>query len=455
MKQGDYPKSKWQGLEGFERWQGVYRLQVNDGPVGRCAWSYDGRLLAAPSLDGAIRLWSMPSGTLRSIIRLGMVSIHAVAWSSSGQLAAACGDGSVQICAPDSSRPIATLRQHIGEVRGVSWDGTTLASAGADGTICLWDLQSSEPKQKWTDFNPYGTSALNTIAWSPTGKFLAAGDASGYVQVWDTQNGSLYRRINAHTSHVMSVLWSSREQVVSGSYDGSVRVWDLPTSLCVQFCKSEDRITALSLSADESVLAVRRESKTARILRYPTMREDSEIEAQYSNYWAANVTFHPHAPVLAISGNYGVEVWCFGSRFFEPLKVFLCHSSGDKTAVRMLYSKLNEGGFDPWLDAEDLVPGQEWRVEIERAVRLADVVVVCLSKSSITKEGFVQKEIRYALDSAEEKPEGTIYLIPVRLEACEVPRQLQRWQWVDYFEPDGHEKLERALRARLTPLQEP
>jgi hypothetical protein len=121
----------------------------------------------------------------------------------------------------------------------------------------------------------------------------------------------------------------------------------------------------------------------------------------------------------------------------------------------MLYSKLNEGGFDPWLDAEDLVPGQEWRVEIERAVRLADVVVVCLSKSSITKEGFVQKEIRYALDSAEEKPEGTIYLIPVRLEACEVPRQLQRWQWVDYFEPDGHEKLERALRARLTPLQEP
>jgi hypothetical protein len=72
-------------------------------------------------------------------------------------------------------------------------------------------------------------------------------------------------------------------------------------------------------------------------------------------------------------------------------------------------------GFQPWLDEEDLLPGQEWAREIARAVRTCDVIIVCLSRTSVTKEGFVQKEIRQALDIADEKPEGTIFVIPVSL----------------------------------------
>ena len=102
----------------------------------------------------------------------------------------------------------------------------------------------------------------------------------------------------------------------------------------------------------------------------------------------------------------------------RPLKVFLCHASGDKPVVRELYKRLIAEGVDAWLDQEKLLPGQDWRVEIPRAVREADVVVICLSNKSITKEGYVQKEIKFALDSAEEKPEGTIFLIPARLEDC-------------------------------------
>ena len=98
------------------------------------------------------------------------------------------------------------------------------------------------------------------------------------------------------------------------------------------------------------------------------------------------------------------------------LKVFLCHASGDKPPVRDLYKRLVAEGVDAWLDQEKLLPGQNWRSEIPKAVREADVVVVCLSKKSITKEGYVQKEIKFALDIAEEKPEDTIFLIPARLE---------------------------------------
>ena len=132
----------------------------------------------------------------------------------------------------------------------------------------------------------------------------------------------------------------------------------------------------------------------------------------------------------------------------NALKVFLCHASGDKPYVRDLYKRLVREGIDVWLDQEKLLPGQDWRVEIPRAVQEADVVVICLSHKSITKEGYIQKEIKFALDSAEEKPDGTIFLIPARIEDCPVPEKLTRWQWVDLFEENGYIKLLRSLKLR-------
>lgn len=132
----------------------------------------------------------------------------------------------------------------------------------------------------------------------------------------------------------------------------------------------------------------------------------------------------------------------------RPLKVFLCHASGDKAPVRELYKRLVKEGVDAWLDEEKLLAGQNWRVEIPRAVRESDVVVVCLSNKSITKEGYIQKEIKFALDNADEKPEGTIFLIPARLEDCIVPERLSGWQWVDLFEDNGFIKLLRSLKLR-------
>ncbi len=128
------------------------------------------------------------------------------------------------------------------------------------------------------------------------------------------------------------------------------------------------------------------------------------------------------------------------------VRAFLCHSSADKNAVRQLYSRLRHDGCSPWLDEEDLIAGQDWDYEIKRAVRGSHVVIACLSQDSVTKTGFVQKEIRYALDVADEQPEGTIYIIPIRLEACAVPDALRKWHWIDYFQEGGHAKLLRAMR---------
>lgn len=135
------------------------------------------------------------------------------------------------------------------------------------------------------------------------------------------------------------------------------------------------------------------------------------------------------------------------------LRVFLCHSSNDKPVVRNLYRKLKSDGVDPWLDSEKLLPGQDWDYEILKAVRASEVVIVCLSANAVKKVGYIQKEIKYALDVADEQPEGTIFLIPLRLDKCNVPDRLQRWQWVDFFDDAGYGLLMRALRARAATLK--
>jgi CheY-like chemotaxis protein len=131
----------------------------------------------------------------------------------------------------------------------------------------------------------------------------------------------------------------------------------------------------------------------------------------------------------------------------EGKRIFLCHAQADKPAVRELYRRLQHDGFKPWLDEKDLVGGQKWREEIPRAVRAADFVLVCLTQQAVTKEGYVQKEIKFALDIADEKPEGAIFLIPIKLAECSIPQRLSEFHCINLFDENGYNNLLRALAS--------
>jgi len=140
------------------------------------------------------------------------------------------------------------------------------------------------------------------------------------------------------------------------------------------------------------------------------------------------------------------------SEFHHPLKVFLSYASQDRPLVRELSRRLvGEGWIETWVDEKSLLPGQDWRVKIEEAVEEADVVIICLSNHSVSKEGHVQKELRYAREIALEKPDETIFLIPLRLDECDVPRGLRFYQWVDYFgdaKNNSYDALVKSLKLR-------
>jgi hypothetical protein len=142
-------------------------------------------------------------------------------------------------------------------------------------------------------------------------------------------------------------------------------------------------------------------------------------------------------------------------------RIFISYAREDEEKVEDLYQKLSDAGFKPWMDKKDILPGEKWKPCIQRAIRRSDFFLACLSANSVSKRGYLQKEIKDALDIWQEKLDSDIYLIPVRLEDCEVPESLRDFQWVNLFEKDGWPQLVRAIqigmehRAEVSADEEP
>jgi hypothetical protein len=130
-------------------------------------------------------------------------------------------------------------------------------------------------------------------------------------------------------------------------------------------------------------------------------------------------------------------------------QIFLSYARPDEEAVSQLYQQLVEAGFRPWMDTQDILPGEDWKLAIQRAIDASDFFLVCMSNRSINRRGFLQREIREALDIWQEQLDSDIYVIPVRLEACDPPEALSTFQWVDLFEDGGWRRLVNALRVGM------
>lgn len=132
----------------------------------------------------------------------------------------------------------------------------------------------------------------------------------------------------------------------------------------------------------------------------------------------------------------------------HPLKIFISYASGDREKAQELHAWLASQGTDPWIDTENLLPGQDWKMAISQALDETDLILLCLSKKSVSREGYVQKEMRLALDRALEIPPGEIFLIPARFEEVDLPYSLRDFQWVDLYAESGMKKLLKSLDLR-------
>lgn len=111
----------------------------------------------------------------------------------------------------------------------------------------------------------------------------------------------------------------------------------------------------------------------------------------------------------------------------DPL-IFLSYAREDALAVHGVYLALRKRGLRPWMDtpptpfeSEGILAGLPWQDVVRKTLQSAHLVLAFFSARSVAKRGFVQREYRMALDLVAERPVGSVFLVPVLLEPCEVP----------------------------------
>jgi hypothetical protein len=137
------------------------------------------------------------------------------------------------------------------------------------------------------------------------------------------------------------------------------------------------------------------------------------------------------------------------------VKIFLSYAGEDETEVRGIYQRLALEGFKPWMAPDDILPGENWSRSIERAIRDADFFIPILTKNSVDKRGFRQRENKQALDIWLEKMARDIYIIPTRLDDCGIPEELATFQCVDLYKEGGWKLLIRAIREGVRRWEKP
>jgi TIR domain len=80
----------------------------------------------------------------------------------------------------------------------------------------------------------------------------------------------------------------------------------------------------------------------------------------------------------------------------------------------------------------------------------AEFFIVLLSQTSVSKKGYIQRELKLAMELLEEIPEGEIYLIPVKIDDCLVPAQFAAFQWVALQGSESYEQIRKSIRFQLT-----
>ena len=161
--------------------------QAHESGVWTLAFDPFGRYLATGGMDHKVRLWEPREATLVHTIDTSGGAVHKVVFAPNGlYLASAGADSIIRLHRASTGELVTTFTGHLGTVRSLTFDpsGRRLASAG-DRTLRIWDLATGQELQSigW-DF------AITSLAFSPDGHSLLAGDVVGLISVWDSRIGA-------------------------------------------------------------------------------------------------------------------------------------------------------------------------------------------------------------------------------------------------------------------------
>ncbi|MEH0416137.1 nSTAND1 domain-containing NTPase [Streptomyces sp. B21-083] len=236
-------------------------------------------------------------------------SVQAVAFSPDGHTLASAGkDHSVKLWNTATRQLIATLRGHTDTVNALAFspDGHTLATVSADHSIKLWNPATHRETATLTGH----TSAVNALAFSPDGHTLATAGGEGGIRLWNTHTHETTATFAGHTRAVLAVAFApdGRTLATAGA-DRTVRVWNTASRRTTATLTGHtNEVRAVAFSPDGHTLATGSDDFSLRLWNVATQQLISALNGHSDSVTA--VAFSRDGRTLASASADGTaKLW--------------------------------------------------------------------------------------------------------------------------------------------------
>ena len=278
--------------------------------------------------------WGLPE---RAKMRIGKAPITEIAYSPDGWRIAAATHEDIWMYDARSGVVLKLLTGHTDSVLTVAFSpsGNYLASGGSDGTVRGWNVRSGTLFETITGHG----GSVRSVRFSPDGSTLASAGEDKLIRLWDVWNADLKRTLVGHSEPVHTVAFSPDGlMIASGSRDGAIILWDIQTGNKLHTLEGHaEPVSSVAFSTDGLTLASAggpysvnpRLSRDGRIKLWDTRTGEQVGTLEGHSHTVGSVAFSPDGDVLASGGGwYDDTVRFWDTRTGEEVRILEGHTEG-------------------------------------------------------------------------------------------------------------------------------
>ncbi len=196
-----------------------------------------------------------------------------------GKLASASKDGIVRFWDAKRQNELFAIKAHQPGVQALAFgpEGKRVLTGGWDKTVRIWNFSDGKKLEEYEVRSP-----VVAVAWSPDGRFMAAGCTDGSITLWSTTaQAESSRTFRGHNDALSSLEFNPEgNMLISGGTDGRVIMWDASDGSHVETIIESSPVKAVEISSDGSLLATGCEDGQIRIRSLSNLGSVHVLRAQ-------------------------------------------------------------------------------------------------------------------------------------------------------------------------------